>query len=239
MVFGVSPWNHSFEADFNDVDREAPVVLRKLRDDLFEAGVSAESLNLNIQEAATLVAYCFSVLLRSPAYRHRMSFAGVGFGLPQDERVGRANVQQAWSSAKTIDLQECNRADLRLLVSRDAEFIFADGLVDGLFSLDASISWRAVGQRWIADLCGEALVPLLPNLCAYLRFSRSGLGCRVKTIDVEPDVTSSVNALTQIYAKDDLFFRSETPTLTRDFICGEHRELKSFEIELMRWLRST
>lgn len=218
--FGPSPWNHTFEPEFAQVDNDGPVILKKIRNDLLGEDLNQFDTAALANSTDALVKLCFSLMIRSPAFRHRYSYAGRSFGRGYCEETGKANIAHFWGFAKDIDLKECNSGNLILLHSENSEFCFGDGLCDTIFT--RSVSWRPQGMQWVVDLTGEAFVPLLPNLCAYLYFSRGGRGTKAKIIQVTSNLVNEVNYLTQVYSKDQLFFCSIRPTLSLEYLRCEH-----------------
>lgn len=220
MVFGVSPWNHTFEPDFNTIDNIGPPILRRLTKQLLgeDQGLFRKSeIEITID---TVIKLCFSLMIRSPAFRHRYAHAGKSFGFVYNEKTGTANISHFWRAVKSINLINCNSVKLVFLFSADPEFFFGDGLYDTIFT--RSVGWRPRGMGWVADLTGDALVPLLPNLCAYLNFSRGGTGMHSYILPVNYDTVTEVNFLTQVYSKKELFFCGKIPALTEEYKRGEH-----------------
>lgn len=220
MYFGRSPWNHTFEPDFSEIDNQGPIILRELREKLRIEGKPSIDQDTRKEITDGLVKLCFSLMIRSPAFRHRYSHAGIRFGLGFNPETGKSNVQHFWKSAKDIDLQSCNSGVLLLLYSNGPEFCFGDGLCDTIFT--KPIGWRQENESWIANITGEAIVPLLPNLCAYLQYRFGSLGTSTNITAVDYSIVNKVNSLTQIYSKEQLFFRSIKPNLTLDFLRNEH-----------------
>lgn len=235
VVHGISPWNHSFEPEFDKVDNEGCALVRRIQDEaMLPSSVSAIADGNNF--ADTLTKFCFSLLLRSPAFRDRYSFAGKAFGLDHNEETGKANIEHFWKSAREIDFDLCNAGRVTLLHSKDVEFCFGDGLYDSIFT--RSMSWRPAGEAWIADLVGEAVVPLLPNICAYLHFGRHGLGCDVLAQYVDPRIVQTINHLTQIYSKKMIFYRSAVPELTPEYKKGQHLRINQSSFSVLSLLKA-
>lgn len=225
IAYGVSPWNHSFEPDFDQVDDRGARILRDIIEKKLSNRKGLLKLISNPCVQEDLVRFSFSLLIRSPSFRDRYAHAGAAFGLDYDEETGKANIQHFWRSAKEIEFEKCNRCNLTLLCTRRLEFYFGDGLYDTVFS--NSLSWYPRGDEWIADLRGNAFVPLLPNLCAFLNFERSGTGCKPRVISINRNTLEQINLLTQVYSKDQLFFRNQEPTLSKEFLMAQHMKVKS------------
>ena len=236
VVFGVSPWNHTFEPDFDEIDNKAPPVLGGMARQLGEDCKGLYNPTSTGHTTDTLVKLCFSLLIRSPAFRDRFSNAGASFGLRFNEETGKANLSHFWNAAKEIDLTKCNSCNLLLLYSNEEEYCFGDGLYDTIFT--RPVSWRPLGEHWVADLVGDAFVPLLPSVCAYLHFMRGGCGGNTKMIQVASDVVSEINVHTQIFSKEQLFFRSSPPALTEEYKRGEHMMISSGHKPLISSLRA-
>lgn len=236
VQFGVSPWNHTFEPDFNEIDNAGPPILNCIAKQL-EGGDEVLFGPSEVERTTnTLIKLCFSLMVRSPAFRYRYSHAGQSFGLGYNEETGKANIQHFWSFASQIDLKKCNSGNLLLLHAENSEFCFGDGLYDTIFS--RSISWRPQGMHWVADLIGDAFIPLLPNVCAYLYFLRGGLGSKIHLVPVTSTIVEEVNLLTQVYSKEQLFFRAICPTLTPEYRRREHLIVSTRQIPLIETLRT-
>lgn len=235
LTFGDSPWNHTFEPEFDEIDNVGPPELRELSSQLLEKNQKYFPRTLSASTTNTLVKICFSLIIRSPAFRHRYSHAGKSFGFGQNEMTGTSNISLFWKNAKNINLDNCNSGKLFLLSSEGSEFFFGDGFYDTVFT--RPLGWRPQGISWIADLRGNALVPLLPNLCAYLHFTGGGTGTQSHVLPVNCDVASEVNFLTQVYSKEELFFRSQPPVLTQEYQRGEHMFVSGGVPSVIRALR--
>jgi|GEM_PF-2556254 len=235
MTFGTSPWNHTFEPDFDEVDNNGPPILKRIAEKLHGEDRELFSLLSEPDITEALVRLCFSLLIRSPAFRYRYSHADESFGLGYDEETGKTNISHFWRHAKDIDLTQCNSGKLLLLQSKKGEFYFGDGLYDTIFT--RPLGWRSQGSQHVADLTGEALVPLLPNLCAYLYFERDGLGATTHLTQVRAGSVAAVNDLTQIYSKEQLFFRTLPPALTEEYRRNEYRAVLQKPVTLITALR--
>ncbi|NJM84193.1 MAG: DUF4238 domain-containing protein [Tabrizicola sp.] len=98
------------------------------------------------------------------------------------------------------------------LWSDNVEFIFGDGLAQSIL------------QGGNPDSpSGDCVVPLLPNLCVYLKTARSVRdgrnGCIFRAND---DAVHHINKLTQIYASHEIFYRNHSPRISEHFRRGEH-----------------
>ncbi|WP_338273711.1 hypothetical protein [Roseicyclus marinus] len=236
LQFGVSPWNHTFEPDFEKIDNAGPPILKHIAKQL-EGGDEVLFGPSEVERTTnTLIKLCFSLMVRSPAFRYLYSRSGESFGLGYNEETGKANIQQFWSFASQIDLKKCNSGNLLLLHAENSEFCFGDGLCDTIFS--RPVSWRPQGMHWVADLIGDAFIPLLPNVCAYLYFLRGGFGSKIQLFPVTSNIVKEVNTLTQIYSKEQLFFRAVCPTLTPEYRRREHLMVSTGQIPLIEMLRT-
>lgn len=234
--FEESPWNHTFEPSFAEIDDAGPPILKRMNkqlegedEGLFDPSEVESTIN-------TLVKLCFSLMVRSPAFRYRYSHAGKSFGLRYNEETGKANTSHFWRCASQIDLKKCNSGNLLLLHTENSEFCFGDGLYDTIFS--RPISWRRQGMHWVADLYGDAFIPLLPNLCAYLYFMRGGCGSNIHVVPVNSTIVAEVNSLSQVYSKEQLFFRAMRPTLALEYMRREHLIDPRGQIPLIATLRT-
>lgn len=235
---GPSPWNHTFEPEFSAIDNAAPDILRRLQRNLEVADLNPDWIKKNTSTTTeTLIKLCFSLLIRSPAFRHHYSSAGKAFNMPYNPEIGKLNISHFWRCASKIDLLKCNFGTLSLLYSNRAEFCFGDGLCDTIFY--EPIRWRNWKGDYVADLLGDAFLPLLPNVCAHLYFERNGCGSTTRLVNVSNDIVKYINSLTQVYAKEQLFFRSVWPDLSVDFLRNEHMIFQSQNIPSIEEFRAT
>ncbi|MFT4076054.1 MAG: hypothetical protein QM647_11040 [Asticcacaulis sp.] len=236
ITFGTSPWNHTFEPEFDEVDNSGPPILKLIAAKLLGEDRELLGIPFDPEIADQIVMLCFSLLIRSPAFRCHYSHVGEAFGLGSDEETGKANISHFWRHAKDIDLKKCNSGKLLLLHSSESEFCFGDGLYDTIFT--RPLVWRGRGVQCVADLMGDAFVPLLPDLCAYLYFERGGLGITTHVLQVSAKAVAQVNELTQIYSKERLFFRKSPPTLSAEYKRNEYRRVEQSPASITAELRA-
>ncbi len=235
LQMGVSPWNHTFESDFGKIDSAGPEILRSIQTKIWDESFHAFN-DLPPSSTEALTKLCFSLIVRSPSFRHRYAQAGKNFGLSYNELTGTVNILHFWNSAKRIDLKSCNGGRLVLFQSLSKEFCFSDGIVDTIFN--KPITAILEKGKWKTDLVGDALIPLLPDICAHLYFDRDLEGFSSTICQVNSDYVEIVNSLTQVCAKEQLFFRAQAPQLTDDFRKGEHMEIDKASYPLLEHLRA-
>lgn len=174
--------------------------------------------HLDEQIHRSLLLLVFSLLIRSPSNRSKYESYPKMAGLPPNEEVGKANMQQNYRIAKKL----CEDASISnqyfvLLHTPLKRFIFGDGSLDWL--TDGLVSNR---------INGRTLIPLTPHMCVYFctpLAMRPSPNCA--SLIVAPWMVDQVNEITQIYSNDKLFFVGKTPDLTDAFRQGkflEHKE---------------
>lgn len=237
-------FEYCFEPDFSDADNSIHEVMARLRDlkplswatseifTLLRASFNnnrdlsslSKFYTLNKKTHRQLLVLIFSLLLRSPACRDKFENYPAIFGLPKNDDIGKINMSQYY---KTVcDLVERSRLSNQFFViirSPWKEFIFADGLLDG-------ISDNLFANR----INGRALVPLSPEICVYFcATSRMASGSNVATFTAARWQVNWINDLMQIYAKNHLFFRSRPPKLTEEFKRKQFLQLEYHRDELI------
>jgi hypothetical protein len=171
-------------------------------------------------ELNQLMAFCLSLLVRSPANQFRLKKTPTIANLPENLAVGKQQMRAQFKNALSILEGSTPRTFLPTILLSDtpnATFLFADGLPD---CLTGSLFDP---QRLTA---GHALVPLTPNICIFVSTSEvwtSQRNCAV--LRVSSAAVQRINLLTQVYARDKLFYKGEPPKLTEEFRRHEHLEL--------------
>ncbi len=160
-----------------------------------------------------LLLLMMSLLIRSPASRSRYEAYPSLIGLPPNEDVGKMNMLQAYQSAKRICLSgSLSNRYFVIIRAGFKNFICGDGTLD----------WIS-GSIDINRLNGKALIPLTPRICIYFctpMVMRSSPNCAVFT--APPWMVDWINDITQIYSKEQLFYRYQRPKLTEAFKRRQH-----------------
>ncbi|WP_147238832.1 hypothetical protein [Rhodosalinus halophilus] len=226
-IFRGSIWEDNFEDEF-EIDSDVHEIISALYGLKPFGGTPAEFVSLiwllrkkdrslrdmcklyrldeELQRKLLLLVY--SLLIRSPGNRNRYEGYPKIFGRDPDEEVGKGNMAQNYRSAKRL----CQKASISnqyfvLMHSPLKNFIFGDGSLDWL-------THALVANR----INGKALLPLTPNLCIYFCTPM----CMWPThncasLIAAPWMVDWVNEITQIYARDKLFFLGRPPKIAEAF----------------------
>ncbi|MFE3837539.1 hypothetical protein [Pseudogemmobacter sonorensis] len=235
-IFRGGAWEGNFEKEF-DIDSEVHNVISSLKELKPLGRTPAEFftlLKMIFKKDRTLRDMCkyyvleeslhrrlllliLSLIIRSPSNRSKYEGYSRLAGMPPDEDVGKANMQQNYMIAKKICQSGfTSNQYFVLLHSPLKRFTFGDGSLDWLTS-------GLIGNR----INGKALVPLTPHLCVYFctpMAMRSSPNCA--SLSVAPWMVDWVNEITQIYSKDRIFFKGKAPKLIEAFRRAQFLEHK-------------
>lgn len=173
--FGGSPWTHSFEGLFQSVDNSITSVMDmilyynhlSLRNENnicpFVPGWVAKNIiieetltNFTIEFEKEIVSIFMSLLVRSPAFKRRYAANPRLLGLPDDEKIGTAAINQYYSIFTSLIKNQKSLGFFVFLQAMEGEFIYGDGLLDAITS-------NLTGYR----LDGYCIIPLTPNICLF------------------------------------------------------------------------
>ncbi len=215
-----SPWDSSFEAEFQSADNDFPRVIDWLSsldrcDPPLDRPVGTRILpqSAEDQQFSTLVECLVSLAVRSPMYRERVVAPAEDSrgSLPKRERnslIG-TNIRRALRSAVT-NIGGSGKA--MVIFSPEREFIFGDGFFHNLFG---------PGEHWHHP---KMFVPLTPWMSVlFTRPIGYLMDPRLVTMVASPAETDELNYAVQVYARDMLFYRSERPLVDESFACGKHQ----------------
>jgi hypothetical protein len=228
---GPSPWDSSFEKEFDRADGGFPALIdwlaRLHQDGDSTYGRFTEHAATDDQLAA-LTESVVSLVVRSP--RSREGFVGVAERLrgplPSKERNALISLNMHRKQRMVSD-SIGNRAKFAVLFSRDREFIFGDGFFHNLQGVVDTPSSPKI------------LVPLTPSMAvAITRPWRFLTHPRLVSIVLHPLEVDAVNLSVQAYAKSELFFRSEQPELDYAFRTGKHLQYSHPDNPIDTFLRS-
>jgi hypothetical protein len=226
-AFKGSFWETNFESEF-DIDNEVHRVVDGLRAlkplgrtpsefltllrFLFKRNRSLRDMckfyQIDEKLHRNLLLFILSLLIRSPAARARYENYPSILGLPSDEEVGKMNMRQTFKIAKNL----CREGYLSnqyfvLIHSPIRKFVFGDG----------SLDWLTNGLN-ANRLDGRVLIPLTPHICVYFctpRSMRTYPNCA--SFSAAPWIVDWINDITQIYARDKLFYKGKPPKLSDAF----------------------
>lgn len=215
-----SPWESTFEDDFDSSDSDFPGVvdwLGALTQQHTDGGEIQSHESYRTHDAAdedlSLLTSCLSSLVvRSPRYRNAMTSAAESFrgplGKKELKRLAAFNLlhkQEGLSKALG------HRGKFVVLFSQESEFIFGDGFYNNI-PHDVVV----VGSLRI-------LAPITPSIAVlFARPLQFAVEPRLMTRLVNMKEVHSINETVQIYSKDYLFFRTDRPELSEHFAQNEH-----------------
>ena len=245
-MFRGSVWERNFESEF-DIDNEVHAIIAALNGLKPFGRTPSEFLALmrllfkkdralrdmckfyHLEERLhrNLLLLLHSLLIRSPASRTSYESYPNMFGLPPDEEVGKANMDQNYRIAKKLcQTGVISNQYFVLLHSPLRKFICGDGSLDWLTN-------GLVANR----INGRTLIPLTPHLCVYFctpSVMRSTPNSA--SLSVAPWMVNWINEITQIYSRDKLFFLGSAPKLTEAFRQRQflkHREKADALIDML------
>ena len=218
-----SPWDTSFESEFDIADHNFPNIISWLAElSKFECFSREPQLRFVAQDCTddqlrTLTECVVSLAVRSPRSREQyVSMAEHLRGsLPTPERNMLIGLNMRNGQRMISDSIGCN-AKFVILYSTGKEFIYGDGFFHNVSGLTAP--------------------PLSPSILAPITPTISVLITRPLSYCVEPRLSSIVlsdseidacNHAVQVYSKGALFYRNEQPEVMDDFACYQHRQYES------------
>lgn len=211
LDFGGSPWTHSFEKDFGEIDNQITGVIDWINENIRPSSPEFRSMlpkwitqSLTVKDEvkflpsqleATLLEMIISLLVRLPAFKDFHGKQPCLWGLPEDKRIGTAEIKRYYDYARSILKRSVPSGFYLFLHSGSGRFVYGDGLMDNLSSSLIGMSLR-----------GHCLVPLTPSFCLFFTTSiNSSYSRRVNCISVDGDVLREVNEITNIYSSKVLF----------------------------------
>jgi hypothetical protein len=213
-----TPWDSSFESEFDRADNNFPAVItwlegleRKfmphvdLRQRFLAQPASDDQLSLLTESVVSLA-------VRSPKNREAsVALAEKLRGaLPSSERNSLIGVNMR-KSQRIITDSIGARGKYAVLFSKGREFIFGDGFFHNVIAVNT------------APNTPKILAPITPTMSVIV--SRPGsftVEPRISTLVLDDDEVERCNHAVQVYSCGSLFFRSQKPTLIEDFIRNEH-----------------
>lgn len=229
-----SPWDTSFESEFDTADHNFPGIISWLTN---LSKVEYPSLSTQLRfvpqdctddQLKTLTECIVSLAVRSPGSREQyVSVAECLRGtLPTPERNMLIGLNMRNGQRMISDSIGCN-AKFVVLYSMGKEFIYGDG--------------------FFHNVSGIAAPPLSPSILAPITPAISVLITRPLSYSVEPRLSTIVlsdaeveacNHAVQVYSKGALFYRNEQPELSEDFACYQHRQYGSTDHPIDTFIRS-
>ncbi len=227
-IFRGNVWETNFEGEFESADNGVPKIvdtllslkpLGRTPSEFFKLMLLVFKRDRHLRDMCKfyhldedvhrgLLLLILSLLIRSPGNRSRYEAYPQIMGLPPDEEVGKANMNQNYRIAKRLcETGHLSNRYFVLIHSPLKRFIFGDGNLDW-------ITGSLIGNR----IDGRALVPLTPHLCVYIcspRSMRTTPNCA--SFSAAPWMVDWINSIVQIYSRDRLFFLGRPPQLEEPF----------------------
>lgn len=220
------PWDSTFEPIFNEPDSEMAAFVRWLA--TLEAALAppdwpmVERISpqpLPDERAAQIARVTASLLARSPSIRASIKRtteyfrSGLGIADPTVDKTLIAANQRGLYDAYRKRMMHGRWA---ILFSEEKEFIVGDGF---LHNFPASQDALNSGLKLV--------LPILPTATiVYMSPMQYPTEPRLVTLRLGADEVERLNAITQVYASDFLFYRDDRPELTDAFRYGEHRQFQ-------------
>jgi hypothetical protein len=214
-----TPWDQSFESEFERADAMFPDVIRWLdsldrRGPPFEIPRSRRMMTQPItdDQMGDVIECLVSLAVRSPMHRERaVSLAEDLRGpLPERERNSLIGLNMRDSMKRALGSLR-GSGKVMVVYSPEREFIYGDGFFHNITPP--------------CDIINNAKIvaPLTPWMTViYARPSRFRTDPRLVTITATIAEAETMNRAVQIYARRQLFYRSEAPTITDAFRQEKH-----------------
>jgi hypothetical protein len=211
-------WDFSFEKEFDAADRNFPSVITWLegldRESILTSDLQARFIpqQNSDEQILALTESVVSLAVRNPMNRE----ASVALPeylrgtIPVSERNNLIGLNMRTSQRLIADAVGTN-AKYVVLFSNSKEFICGDGFFHN--------------ARAIRDFpnAPKILVPITPTISVIIyRPTFMLVKPRLSTLFLNDNEVDQCNHTIQIYSRQALFFRSEIPSLTEDFLCGQH-----------------
>ncbi len=227
-----SPWDQSFESDFDKADNDFPALARWLNG--LRSPHAAEDVDfakrlspliVTDQQTDTVGECLASLIVRSPGFRATVRRtteyyrARMGMSEPAaDKNLIGLNVR----SAQRLIAPAMKRGKFVVLLAGEREFIFGDGFLHNISS---------TGNPPHNPRC---LVPITPEAAIfYTRPMQYRTYPKAFVINLTPQEVAFINDTVQIYSERFLFFRDIHPVVSEEFKRGQHRQ---YEYHKHPWL---
>lgn len=215
-----SPFDMSFENEFEVADSNFPAVIEWLnilpRKILFKNSLKERFLPQRVtdEKLKTLTESVVSLLVRNPQYRiSSVSIAKRLRGsIPKSEEETLIGLSIRHSQRMISDSIGCD-AKFVILFSSGTEFTFGDGFFHNLAGIISPIHDP------------KMVVPITPEMSVVIsKPSSYNSESKLSTLVLTEEEVETCNHAVQIYSKNSIFYRSDRPTLTTDFTCGQYLE---------------
>lgn len=211
-----SVWDESFEGQFDFVDSNIDQTVSWLKG--FQiSGVQSQEFSDRLLELPfdgtrtnVLLALLISLAVRAPKFRNSIQLIIDDFGAPKSKMPESLIALNQRGVFPKLVGSFLNRGKFLILKSDQKEFIYGDGFFHSFSSPDPS------------PFHAKMLVPLTPHLCVLYACPTSYRSePRLFGMSVTEEEVKFINATTQIYSKNFIFYSSQQPHLLEEFTRGE------------------
>lgn len=215
---GGSPWDSTFEPDFDVADNAFPKIIRWLdaiRDE-HPAEVRVKGLAISNEHRASLAECLASLIVRSPRLRYlsekwtaQIQVRDFGFSEPRNlHETAGANLRRC---QEPFSREVRTGGKPAFLIAGEGSFLFGDGFMT---------TFHPTPDRVLRPM---AMVAFTPKV-AVLWFSPGSYPLYPKGVSLRlnGDEVSSFNEIVQIYSKDHLFHIGPPPNLHSSFPESQH-----------------
>lgn len=227
----VSPWDVSFENEFERADSDFPQVIKWLNSLERNADGQAKDLKSRLcvgeapdKEFSKLVECIISLAVRSPMHREDAVRAAEYYRGPiaNVERNGLIGLNIRHSHRKAVASLGC-RGKAMIVYSPRREFIFGDGFFHNI---------SAPVERLHNTKIFAPITPSVAVLYAYpMAYCEEP---RLVTLVAMPEEVDRLNYAIHVYARTTLFYRSEKPEMTDAYQSGRHLRFSNEENDVER-----
>lgn len=214
-----SPWDMSFETQFDRADRTFSGLLNWLDDlprcdppfsrPIMERIVAADVTDIRFLD---LIERIVSLVIRSPGQRSTASALALDFMPDMSARKRDAILGlNMRNSHPTLVRNIGGKGKALVLFSPEKEFVFGDGLYSNVHS--------PTDHQYTPKM----LVPLLPWMAvAFIKPSSYFEDPRLSTLIVNSQETEDLNHAVQVYSKNEIFYRFDKPVIEEVFAQAQH-----------------
>lgn len=219
----VTPWDQSFEKVFQRADSNFPRVIDWLdslpQSDHTTTDLSDRFLPIKADDGMldVMMECLVSLVVRSPKHRENaVSLAEHYRGpLPETERnalIGLNIRHNHEVMCKALG----NRGKFVIIYSHHREFIFGDGFFHNLSAEPATMH------------SPRMLVPVTPTIAVlFARPSSYMTNPKLMTLAISAAEAVTLNRVVQVYAKEALFYRTQSPDVIDDYRANTHLRFAS------------
>ncbi|MGX9367171.1 hypothetical protein ACTVJH_14225 [Desulfoplanes sp. PS50] len=218
-IGGSSPWDTSFEDEFDTADSNFPAIISWL-ESLQHEFILHQNLcdrflpqPASVKQLRMLTECVVSLAVRSPMNREALVSPAEHLrgGIPNPERNALIGANMQHSQRLIADSIGAN-GKFAILFSQRKEFIFGDGFFHNV---------KGVRNPPIDP---KILAPITPNMSVIVtRPTYFIVQPRLSTIVLSDEEVDRCNHAIQVYSHQALYFRNHPPTIGDAFTSNEHR----------------